>query len=225
MTGSTFTGTAVSGITHDYATLAQVKADIPDSPLSDTTDSSYNTVLTVMISAASRLIDKEVGRWEGYFYPTTDGETRYFDGSGEIEQDIDECISLTSVSVSESGEVANSTGYTAWTEGTDYYVWPYNYSGLEQPILKLVIDWNSDKSTWTRYRKAVKVTGIFGYSLTPPEDVTQACKIQAMRWYMRAKQAYQDAGTNAEIGQMYYMQQLDPDVKEILRHYQLSNMI
>lgn len=224
MGSSTFSGSSVVSVTKDYCTVAQVKADLPDSPLFSSSDTTYDAVISVMITAASRLIDKEVGRWDGFFYPTTDSQTRYFDGSGEIEQDIDECISLTSVAVAESGGTG-STDYTSWTENTDFYVWPYNYSNLAQPIAKLVIDWNGDKSTWTRYRKAVKVTGIFGYALTPPKDVTQACKIQTMRWYMRAKQAYQDGSANAEIGQMIYVQQLDPDIREILRPYQIGNLV
>ena len=41
----------------DYVTVSEIKADIPDSPLFDVTDSTYDTVLGNMVTAASRLID------------------------------------------------------------------------------------------------------------------------------------------------------------------------
>ena len=83
---------------NDYCTLSDIKAEMPGSGLSGTTD--YDAALTVMITEASRLIDDEVGRWPGFFAPTTDDTTRYYDGSGELDQPIDEAVSITSVSVS-----------------------------------------------------------------------------------------------------------------------------
>lgn len=207
----------------DYTSTTDVKADVPDSPLFTSTDATYDAVLGVMITAASRLIDAEVGRWPNFFYPSTDNAIRYYDGSGEAEQVIDEMVSITSVAVAESGGTGASD-YTAWTQDVDYYVWPYIYDQLSQPIQKLVVDWVGAKSRWPRYRKSVKVTGVFGYSATPPADIAQACKIQTFRWFMRAKQGYQDASANAEIGQMMFVQELDPDVKTLLRRYQIENM-
>jgi hypothetical protein len=208
----------------DYATVAEIKADMPDSGFSST-DTTYDTVLGEMVTAASRLIDREVGGWPNYFYPTTDSETRYYDGSGDIEQWIDPMVSLTSVSVSESGGRA-STSYTDWTLDTDYYVWPYNYDDIGQPIQRLDVDNDSgSKGNWYSVRKGVKVTGIFGYSEAPPDDIEQACKITAMRWFMRSKQAYQDASVSAEMGEMIYVKSLDPDVKELLMSYKIGNAV
>ena len=209
----------------DYITVAQVKADIPDSPLFDSTDSTYDNVLSGMITAASRLIDREVGGWPNYFYPSTADATRYFDGNGDNELNIDPMVSLTSVAVSETGG-RSSTNYTDWTLDTDYYVWPYNYDKVSQPIQALVIDNDAgSKGVFDLYRKAVKVVGVFGYSATPPDDIAQACKIQTVRWFMRAKQAYQDGGASPALGEMIYVTELDPDVKTILRPYQLGNMV
>jgi hypothetical protein len=206
-----------------YVTVAQVKADMPDSALYDSVD--YDQALEEMITNASRLIDREVGGWPDYFYPTTDDATRYFDGSGEVEQDIDPMTSLTSVAVAESGGRAVAD-YTTWTEDTDFYVWPYNYSAISQPIQKLIVDnISGSKGTFHRSRKGVKVTGIFGYSTTPPEPIRQAAKIQALRWFMRAKQGYQDASASAAIGEMMYVQELDPDVARLLMPYKIGNMV
>lgn len=206
----------------DYVTLAEVKADLPDFD-TDTLD-EYDQVLTGMITAASRLIDREVGGWPDYFYAST-SETRYYDGSGEEEQWIDPMTSLTSLSVSEGGGRA-STSYSDWTENTDFYVWPYNYASLNVPIQKLIVDNDSgSKGTFCSTRKGVKVTGVFGYSTTPPNDIKQACKITAMRWFMRSKQSYQDTSASAQLGQLFYTKALDPDVIEILTPYKNFNMV
>lgn len=205
----------------DYTTVSQVKADMPDSALYTSND--YDLVLSEMITNASRLIDREVGGWPDYFYASAP-ETRYYDGPGEDELWIDPCVTLTSVAVAESGG-RQAGDYTTWIEDTDFYVWPYNYATIGQPIKKLIIDNDSgNKGRFPRSRKAIKVTGLFGYSATPPADITQACKIQAMRWFMRAKQGYQDASANANIGEMVYVQELDPDVKRLLMPYKVDNL-
>jgi hypothetical protein len=42
---------------------------------------------------------------------------------------------------------------------------------------------------------------------------------------MRAKQGYQDASANPEIGQMTYVKELDPDVKRLLWPWKLGAMV
>lgn len=209
----------------DYTTITAVKADMPDSNLYASTSYDYDLVIQGMITAASRLIDKEVGGWANYFYPSTDDQTRYFDGSGEVDLYVDPIISLTSVYVSESGG-RESTAYTAWTENTDYFVWPYNYSSIGVPIQMLLVDNDAGgKGTWGTTRKGIKITGVFGYSTTPPEDIKLACKITALRWFMRAKQSWQDTSANMALGELLYTQSLDPDVKEILKPYKTFNAV
>ena len=207
----------------DYCTYAEVKAVMPDSALSQMGQTEHETAFEALITRASRLIDREVGRWPNYFYPTTDDATRYFDGNGDQELWIDECLSITTLAVAESGETC-STGYTTWTT-TEYQSWPYNYTELGQSIIRLDIDRNGDKGSFPNFRKAVKLTGVFGYAITPPEDIKQACIIQTVRWYMRAKQSFQDAGANVDLGSMVYVQQLDPDIKELLHAYRIGNMV
>ena len=178
--------------------------------------SSDYPAMATMITAASRLIDSEMGRWPGFFYPSTSDETRYYDGSGEEEQRIDEFASITSVSVAEQGGTG-STDYTLWAT-TDYMAWPYNHSENGKPITKLILDFNGSKGGWYGYRKAIKIVGVPGYSATVPSVIAQACKMQAVRWFMRAKQGYQDTGASVEIGGITLkgQTQLDPDVKALL---------
>jgi hypothetical protein len=205
-----------------YVTVAQVKADMPDSALYNSVD--YDQALEEMVTNASRLIDREVGGWPDYFYAST-SETRYFDGSGEAEQWIDPMTTLTTLQVAESGGRAASD-YTTWTINTDFYVWPYNYSAISQPIQMLVVDNDSgSKGVFNRSRKSIKLTGVFGYSATPPEAIRQACKIQCLRWFMRAKQGFQDTSASVAIGELLYTQELDPDVKRLLASYKIGNTV
>jgi hypothetical protein len=204
----------------DYCTLAEVKADMPESGLSSSTD--YDTALTQMVTDASRLIDSLVGRWDNFFYSSTAGETRYYDGNADVEMRVDEMVSITSVAVSEQGGV-ESSDYTSWSS-SDYYSWPYNATVNAEPIRKLCVDvWNGSKTYWNPYRKSVKVVGMFGWSATPPAVIARAARIQAMRWFMRAKQGYQDAGAIVELGQMMYVKELDPDVQKILHRWMIEN--
>jgi hypothetical protein len=37
------------------------------------------------------------------------------------------------------------------------------------------------------------------------------------RWYKRAQQGWQDASANIELGQLTFVQELDPDIQMVLR--------
>lgn len=203
----------------DYTSSTDAFADISEGSYS----SSDYLVMATFVTVASRLIDMEVGRWAGFFYPSSDDVTRYYDGSGERCQMIDEFVSITSISVSEQGGLA-STDYTAWTT-TDYFTEPYNATVDGKPINKLTIDTlNGSQSIWYGYPKAVKVVGVAGYSATVPDLVAQAAKIQSVRWFMRAKGGYQDVQGNDDTGKRYYKgtTELDADVKLMLWAYKLE---
>lgn len=202
----------------DYTTAADVRAMLTDSNF--TTDTSYDTLLGAFVTAASRLIDRYCGGEDSWFSPSTDDQTRYFDGSGDRELWINAALSITGVSVAESGNVDD---YTDWTVDTDYFVYPYNYSDIGKPIRKLIVRWDGNKGRFLRFPKAVKIIGVFGYSATTPADVAMAAKIQTMRWFMRAKQGFEDTAASAAVGQMFYTQELDPDIKLILQHYRMVN--
>jgi len=196
---------------NDYSTSTDTFQDISEGNYVSTDYPQMSSFIT----AASRHIDNEMGKPAGFFYPTTDSATRYYDGSDCDEIEIDEFVSISDVSVSLAGAL-ESTDYTALSS-SDYIVFPYNRT----PIKKLIVDnlnGSNTTSHWPRYRKAVKVTGIPGYSLTPPDVIVQATKIQAVRWFMRGKQAFQDTGASITIGGMEFKGdlQLDPDVKALL---------
>lgn len=205
---------------NDYTTLANVKAQIPESGIGSTTD--YDALLTSLITSSSRMIDKYLGVQAGYFYPTTDDVTRYYDGNNSDELKIDDFVSITSLGVAEQGGL-QSTDYFSWTS-TDYYTHPYNAVANGQPYNTLVVDVeNGEKSYFPRYRKAIKVTGIFGFSTTTPELIAQACMTQTLHWYMRAKNAWQNKGANEQF-LVDTGGKLDEDVKTMLNGFMLDRL-
>ena len=200
---------------NDYSTSTDAFADISEGNYSS---SDYPQMAT-FVTVASRLVDREVGRWEGFFYPTTDTVIRYYNGSGSIEQDIDEFVSISEVAVSEQGSLSSSD-YTVWSS-SDYIEWPYNVT----PIKRLYVDGlNGSQSGFDRYRKSVRISGIAGYATTPPDLIVQAVKRQAVRWFMQAKQAYQETGATAQFGGMTFTvdASLDKDIVNMLRPFVLE---
>lgn len=217
----TYSLSPITSPTGDYCTAAEIKAQLPESGLTSTTDTAYDAMLVTYITTASRLIDREVGRWPKFFYPSTDTVTRYYDGDGTADLWTDEFISVSSIGISEEGGLETSD-YTTLSS-SDYILWPYNTS-TSKPYYRIIIDTlNGNYLDWPDYRKSVKVAGVFGYSTTPPAEIKQACIIQVVRWYMKAKAAFMMAGASPEVGRPN-LSALDTDVKALLNAFKVANL-
>lgn len=204
---------------NDYTTVTEVKAVMPDTSWS----TSYDGLLTTLITRASRSIDLFTGREPGSYSVSTN-TTRYFNGSGLREQWIDEIAEVSTVAVAETGVVdgANGSGgtYTTWAT-SDYFLWPYNASQFNRPYQRLDLDQlNGSKQVWYHFPKAIKITGKWGYATTTnlPPEIVQTTIIQTARWFKRGQQAFQDTGAIVELGQLRYTKALDPDVAEMIMH-------
>jgi hypothetical protein len=201
---------------NDYVTVGEIKAALPDENWGNT----YDTAMGRLVTAASRAIDRFTKREPGFWYVSAD-TTRYFDGSRCRELWIGYLAAApTSLSVAESGDVDSSAGtggtYTAWS-ASDYLLWPYNAIAEGRPYQRLDIDQLSgSKSAWYGFRKGVKIVGKFGWSTAVPSEIGQVALIQAMRWFKRGQQSFQDTGAIVELGQLTYAQQLDPDIAMML---------
>lgn len=206
---------------NDYTKVNEIKSIMPDTDWT----TSYDQLMTVLITRASRAIDLFTGREAGAYSVNVD-TTRYFSGSGNRELWIDELADVpTTVAVAETGVIDGVSGtggtYTAYT-ATDYYLWPYNAVAERRPFLRLELDqFNGSKYTWYGFHRGVKITGKFGYSTTTslPPEIAQTTIIQTIRYFKRAQQAYQDVGAIVELGQLRYVKSLDPDVAEMINHF------
>jgi hypothetical protein len=207
----------------DYCTTTDVKAN-PDLGISSTDITTYDVVLSALITQASRMIDEHLGRWPNFFSPSTDAATRFYTAFDNLVLDIDEAVSVTAVAVSEGGEVT-STGYTTWA-ATDYLLGPYNYAALGEPIRWIEVDTlNGSQFSFYGYPRGVSVTGIFGYSAAVPETVKRACIAQVVFMFMQDKQAYQNQSAGGDVGSLFFNGDLHPLVKKLLEPYRMKVIV
>jgi hypothetical protein len=197
---------------NDYSTPDLIRTVLTDGDASRWSG-EYDALVTAAITKASRLVDALLKRKPGAFYMDTD-ETRYYTGSGTCEQWIDELAAApTTVSVAETGDITN---YTAWSS-TDYMLWPENALLDGMPYLRMDLDTlYGSKAVWYRFPRSIKVVGKFGFAATTPGEIAKAVEIQVVRWFKRGQQGFQDIGAVAELGQLRYVQELDPDVRTLL---------
>ena len=205
---------------NDYVTVAEVKAALPADSWSGVT--TYDTRLTTLCTAASRLVDRDVRKWPSYFYVDTDS-TRYYDApTSGLTLFTDELAAApTSVSTTDVGSV---TTYTALAS-TDYILGPYNAlsDGIPYRWLKLDV-LNGNSATWYGFEKGVKVVGKFGYSTTVPADVKQVVLEQVIRWFKMEVKNYSDYGHIGTVPMGEYApketyKNLDYDFQDMLAHY------
>lgn len=195
---------------NDYITATDIKNGMPDT----TWGASYDTFFGTLATAASRAVDLFLGVEPGAYKVTAD-EIRYFTGSGTTRQWIDPFVAApTEVAMDLVGDRATYTVVTS----TDYSFWPTNAAQLGQPYRRLDMKILSSPTyyIWYPYTDGIKVTAKFGQTAAVPADITRACLTQATRWFKRAQQGYDDTGAIVALGQLRYLQKLDPDIEAIL---------
>jgi len=130
-------------------------------------DPTMSSQISDWISAVERYINDYTERKHGF--EATAATTRYFDGNGLREINVDEFVSLTSVEILESnGSDVEWTLTSGWDN--DYIAYPYN----EVPQYRLVLTANSQVGAWFSGAKRIKITAVWGYSSTVPKDIELA---------------------------------------------------
>ena len=200
------------GVVSPYCTAIDIRKELATSTDEAAIGEEFDSVIWEMCISASDLIDKEK-RVQPNAYRAITSEARYFYGSGNVQQIIDDCVSISEVAVEESDGT-----YTVWGDD-DYFTWPDNYGSWEEPIRRLEINLKSagSKSAFTRGQRRIKVTAVWGVSASPFSVVKRACIVQCARWYKRAQQAWQDASANIATGELIFVQELDPAIARMLR--------
>jgi hypothetical protein len=205
------------------------------------TDDTDDATLFGILRAAERKIDQFCNRPDGFVADTT-ASARYYPGSGLAYQWIDECVEVSAVAVKDS---PTDDTYEAWTAPStnmagdgDYFAGsgpPDSPNFNRLPYTLLFVDPNGDQTWFTGETYAmrkrgraqrginlwshvptVKVTAKWGYSASVPLDIKEAAGMQAARWYKRLQGAMADALASADLGGLFYQQQLDPDIRGIL---------
>lgn len=165
------------------------------------------------IEAASRAIDAHCRR---RIYAAT--ETRVLSPTGGRLLTGD----ILSVSTLKTDDDGDRTYETTWSASFDYYLGPENAAVEGKPYWFIELDGNLGRYTWTRSRRSVQIAGVFGYSLTTPALVEQACLRLVARQYALKQAPLGVAGTG-ETG--FIRIQVDRDVDEMLFDFKLIEVV
>jgi hypothetical protein len=223
-----------------YATYLELRQRINKTSVTD------DATLTAILDAATRNIDTAIGQYRpGHEFFSADAvaSARIYAGSGLAFQWIDPCISITTVAVKDSFD---DTTYTAWVgtdwiacsgsmQHPDFNDLPYsmvmvspagNYSiftsgrvgGAQHwdPVFALTDASSMDRGGIGHAVPTVQITARWGYSAAVPPDIREACLMQAARWWKRFESSMSDTMASGEMGQLFYRQALDADIRRIL---------
>ncbi len=139
---------------NNYLTVDQLKDVAPDGFAGGSTD--YDELFLNLAEALSRWVDEETQRLS---YPVLD--TKFYNGDNEIDFDIDDLVSITSISVSDD----DGQTYTALAS-SDYIAMPHagDYNGKEAyTVLRMNV--NGDYSTWPKGQQSIKVVGVWAHTM------------------------------------------------------------
>ena len=202
-----------------YATPAELRA-IGLGGKTATTGPSSDANLQIALDAATDAINGLCNRPDG-FVALSVATPRTYTGSGRAHQWIDECVAVTLVEAKES---PTDTAYVAWAI-TDWQAFSGDpkspdFNSLPYDGLMIVPDSTYASFISGRFGQSatptIRVTAKWGYAVTCPARVKQACIAQAARWVKRGEGAWNDALASANMGTLLYLKEIDPDIKLML---------
>lgn len=200
---------------NDYATPSMIETQTNIDII------KYNDLVEFMLDTAAEHIDSYCGRPEGFKALTT-ATAKTFVGRGKNFIRIPENIQITAVGVKDT---YYSDTYTNWLT-TDWiaYRGSEKFPIFETPYTKLATSANGNYSIFTdgfiKGRtpiNTVSVTAKWGYASVVPKQITEATIIQAVRWIKRAQAVYGDSVGSVEFGNISFVNDMDKDMKQILK--------
>jgi hypothetical protein len=181
----------------DYTTIDVVKRRLAIN------DSAWDIDLALLITVASRAIDRWCKRPDNGFVGTT--ETRTFDIPASLQGPQQFTRDMTP-----TGDL--SYGDT-WTQGTDYDLLPINAALDGRPYRQVRALPNGTKAFPIGVR-ALQIAGVWGESVAVPPPIAEATFLVASRAFSRRKQPY---GLTEDIGAgTSRIPSVDPDVDRYL---------
>lgn len=177
---------------------------------------AYDTVLTGMIAAAEEAINNHCNRPDG-FEALSVATARLYAGDGLDYIWIDDCVEVTAVAVKDA---PTDSAFVTWA-ATDWIAFSGdpecpNYNKIPYMGIKIRID----TGFYTYFPKSsypvAQITAKWGYAVTVPDAIKQACITQVSRWAQRAKSGWADAVGSDMTGTLAYKKVLDPDVQMLL---------
>lgn len=201
-------------ITNGYATLVQIK-DVSRLNIPDTTD---DTALEGVITAISRAIDNECGR---YFYKSSTGstDTRYFTPQEATRVFVGDFVSVTALY---TDNLSGDRTYPFTWSSTDYDLWPYDAASMseQEPYRFIETTPQGVYKFPAGLAKGLKLTAVYGWPAVP-SAITEACLLWSMRMFKRFKTPLGISAMTA-LGEMQSkVPPPDPDVLFLLKNYKV----
>lgn len=224
----------------DYATLAEVKQRI------DKTNTDFDLYGQTVITGVSRAIDAWANRPDG-FIALEAATARLYAGNGRARMRIDECVEVTLVEVKDSvtDSVYQAWAATDWIAfsgdpiAPNFNSLPYDQlmtdvTGDEAIFTSGVIGEAAYKDRFfvrfagarnryfynprgVRSQPTVRVTAKWGYAVTVPPAIKEACCMQSARVLKRYEAAMSNQLANTALGELSF--ELDPDIQTMLRRF------
>lgn len=182
-----------------YCTVADVK----DPGRLDITTTAPDSVIAQLISAVSLKLDQWYNQPTGGFAVSAD-TTRYYGydaiSDGRLYLDMP-CLSVTTLTNGDSSVIP--------LQG--YRLHPRNEQRKHFVELLSGYGWGFTTDG------EIIVVGKFGYSLTVPDNIVEACAMWSAYLLKRYQGALQDATANQELGQLIYSEAIPKQVLALLR--------
>jgi len=170
-------------ITNGYSSLAEFKAWVTVRGGTASTDAADDAVMESIIEACSRKIDELTGR---KFWKNSVAETRYFQAREAFYLDLEDLVSIATLSV----DYANTRTYTDLV-AADFELSPPNAALDGKPYTEIFIS-----PTSAAYfpvfdaggSRSVKISGVFGWPSVPTNIKTDCMTIVHNLWMARSGQ-------------------------------------
>ncbi|MFD7428409.1 phage gp6-like head-tail connector protein [Streptomyces sp. NPDC059818] len=188
---------------HEYAELDALKSNFNI----ETGDTSRDTMLQSVLTAASRGIDTSTGR---RFWLDEEPTARTFRTRGRIACAEDGGERLLLDDIGAAPALVETGSASSWTDVTDYEPGPDNALVRGRPITSLAVP-----GRWATSQR-VRVVARWGWPQVP-DEIRQAALIQAARLYRR-KDSPEGVAGSAEWG-VVRLSRRDPDVWALIEHF------
>lgn len=219
--------------TEKYCTASEVFGSFNQADM--TTDL---TQMNRIIDAVSRLIDGYMNRQDYGFVALSTADANVYAGDGKNYLFLPDFVSVTTVKMKTS--LSSSTyDYTFETgEFIPFRGAPNRPQYNKLPYTGILIAYNATHPRFTNGQPAhirrnwarlhpdsgandvalptVEVTAKWGYSVTVPPIIKEACIIECTRLYKQQEAGMADAGFNANLGETRFVKSLHPTVKDML---------
>lgn len=191
-----------------YLSVAEFRTRID--PVSTTWSDTEVAAIERILEAVSRNIDRYCGR---QFYTTATATSRYFTAEDGAYLVVDDLVSIDTNGLT-TDEDGDRTYETTWA-ATDYDLWPFNAAAISEPYTELRCTPQGTYSFPT-VAKSVKITGSWGWPVTPAE-VIEATFLEAARTWQHAHSP-SGVAASAELGMWIVEPMLHPKTQHLLRH-------